>query len=278
MAENVPRLSALDDISVEMRKKLRVVIEQHHPNFVLVGSDPSEEGGCCPSTDVGHANALVAAGILESWQAGCGKDACPGTFYAFAGERVPETSPTEYKTNDELRARVAERLGKTGEEGGLLKKGVQTLLLLFVAVCVGVLVARDMKGEKRSGGGADASIAEAASSLEDGYLISVVKTARSCSSCETMEANAQKTLRIHYSEEVKNGRILYASVAAYGDENRDFRGREGILATSLVLMEVKNGEVMRSKVLSDIWQVLNKEEAFIDMLNTELGQFAEDIK
>ena len=53
--------------------------------MILTGSDPQEEQGCCPSEDVGSANALVRAGILNVVEENRDDEGCSITFYAFAG-------------------------------------------------------------------------------------------------------------------------------------------------------------------------------------------------
>ena len=266
-------LSALDGISAEMRKRLRVVIEQKHPNFVLVGSDPAEKGGCCPSNEVGHANQLVAGGILESWRPCCSKDACPGTFYAFQGERVPDTSPTEFKTNEELRKLVLERLSSGNRPGSGLRGWLQVLLLLFVAVCIGLLIAGNRGGGAKDADNAELAIKTAGEAKGDGYLVCVVKTAQACAACESMQAFSIKMLDQYYQGEVSRGLIRFETIPAEGPQNRTFREEHGILATTLVLMEVRSGVVTRQKILNDAWQFLQKEDEFTGMLRQELDLF-----
>lgn len=103
------RLEALDEASEAMRRRLGTFLSRGDEYFILTGSDPSQKEGCCPSNEVGNANQLVEAGILESHGAASGAD-CPVTIYAFAGEiREAGASPT-FIRNEALRERVQARL------------------------------------------------------------------------------------------------------------------------------------------------------------------------
>ncbi len=102
-------LDAIDAAPEAMKRRLSAVIDRGEEFFVLTGSDPGMKDGCCPSTEVGVANALVKAGVLSSSVESANAD-CPATIYAFAAEirRVGER-PT-FVRNEPLRAAVKERI------------------------------------------------------------------------------------------------------------------------------------------------------------------------
>lgn len=100
-----PDLAALAAAAEPMRRRLRKLIERGDDYFLLVGSDPADQDGCCPSDDVGRANALVRAGVLEGWTASA-EASCPSTVYAFAGEIASRGDQPSFKRNEALRAAV----------------------------------------------------------------------------------------------------------------------------------------------------------------------------
>jgi hypothetical protein len=108
-----PDLGVLADASDEMRRRLLAMISRGDPYFILTGSDPSQKDGCCPSSEVGEANALVRAGVLEALD-GPGNASCPVTVYAFRGEVIQEKCP-EFKPKGPLRESVAERIRRGRE-------------------------------------------------------------------------------------------------------------------------------------------------------------------
>jgi hypothetical protein len=98
-------IEALADAAEATRRRLVKLIERKDDYFLLVGSDPADKDGCCPSDDVGHANALVKAGVLEAWTASA-EAACPSTVYAFAGEIASRGEKPAFVKNEKLRADV----------------------------------------------------------------------------------------------------------------------------------------------------------------------------
>jgi hypothetical protein len=102
-----PSLEALADAAEPMRRRLLKLIERGDDYFLLVGSDPADKDGCCPSDDVGRANALVRAGVLEGWTASA-EASCPSTVYAFAGEITSRGEQPSFAKNEKLRASVRE--------------------------------------------------------------------------------------------------------------------------------------------------------------------------
>jgi hypothetical protein len=94
VATDVGAVTELNDVAVaalraaprDFKQRLLQLIGTHEPYLVLTGSDPDVAGGCCPSTRVGAANRLAAAGALQSYAPPAPPDACAVTFYAFPGE------------------------------------------------------------------------------------------------------------------------------------------------------------------------------------------------
>lgn len=275
MTEKAENLDALNNISADMHKRLKTMIDRKDPHFILTGSDPAEAGGCCPCNEVGHGNSLVENGILETWQSCGGEDSCPSRFYAFRGEKSDATPP-EFKPNEALRGRVAERLGQPKSAGVKWRQALKYLLLVFAAVCLVMVVVRERGHEDDSVQDASAVISAAGVEMGDGYLVCIIKTAHACSACEAMETYARQALTTHYSDEIASGRIRFMKLSAVGDINSDFREAEGILATSLVLMEIKDGAVVRRKTLTEAWMLLQTEEAFVDMVRDASKAFMEE--
>jgi len=104
-------LAPLNEASDEMRNRLKEMIVRGDPYFILTGSDPEDKEGCCPSNEVGEANRLARAGVLDTYGAAFNAD-CPVTIYAFAGEIHKQKDPPEFSFNHELRGSVRERIEK----------------------------------------------------------------------------------------------------------------------------------------------------------------------
>jgi hypothetical protein len=124
-------MDALADAAEPMRRRLVKLIERKDEYFLLVGSDPADKDGCCPSDDVGRANALVKAGVLEAWTASA-EASCPSTVYAFSGEIASRGERPAFVRNDKLRAEVQEFIRS--------KKGIPARLAVRLSL-IAVLLA-----------------------------------------------------------------------------------------------------------------------------------------
>ena len=119
-------LGALNEASDDMRRRLLAMIERGDPYFILTGSDPNQKDGCCPSNEVGEANRLAEAGILDTLGASFNTD-CPVTIYAFLGEIKKGDAP-DFTKNEALRASVREGIQK----GRRLSPALALRILLVV--------------------------------------------------------------------------------------------------------------------------------------------------
>ena len=125
-----PDLEALAAAAEPMRRRLAKLIERGDDYFLLVGSDPSDKDGCCPSDDVGRANALVRAGILEGWTASA-EASGPATVYAFAGEIASRGEQPTFKRNEAFRTSVRDYIAS---RAGIPAKMAVRLIWLAVGL------------------------------------------------------------------------------------------------------------------------------------------------
>lgn len=129
-------LDAIDDVSPDLRRRIKTVIERGEDYFVLTGSDPAQKDGCCPSNDVGEANSLVQAGLLSASTDSSANAECPATIYAFAAEiRKLGDKPT-FVRNEPLRALVKDRI----ERGPRLSRKLMIRLGLVIILASALAV------------------------------------------------------------------------------------------------------------------------------------------
>jgi hypothetical protein len=127
-------LGALDEIPESMKRRLLALVSRGDEHFILTGSDPAQQDGCCPSNEVGVANRLADAGVLDSLCAAPNTE-CPVTLYAFSGEIRKQGGKPAFVRNEVLRVAVKDRL----EHGpGLSRKLV--VRIAFVALLAAAMV------------------------------------------------------------------------------------------------------------------------------------------
>ena len=110
-------MSALYRTPENMIAKLRKLVEREDKYLILTGSDPHDEFGCCPSDDVGAANRLVEAGVLDCWHPPSAPAACPSTVYAFRGEIAVAEKRPSFTIDREFRRTVTEYLTPAWKSG-----------------------------------------------------------------------------------------------------------------------------------------------------------------
>lgn len=145
-SDKAPDLDAIDDLSPDMRRRIKTVIERGEEYFVLTGSDPAQKDGCCPSNDVGEGNMLVEAGILSS-SLDMTNAECPATIYAFAAEIRRLGDKPSFVRNEPLRNTVKDRI----ERGPRLSRKLMIrlgLVIIFAAALavLAVSVFRQLRG------------------------------------------------------------------------------------------------------------------------------------
>lgn len=102
--------STFRGISEHLKEKLTYCIEQNQDYMMLVGSDPQDKLGCCPSEDVGMANQLMRSGILTKAKQETDENQCPIQLFAFQDELVQKDHGMEFKRNHALRQQVLKYL------------------------------------------------------------------------------------------------------------------------------------------------------------------------
>jgi hypothetical protein len=142
-----PDFDALDEAPQTMKHRLRALVSRGDEYFILTGSDPAQKDGCCPSNDVGVANRLVAAGILDAQGAAANSD-CPVTLYALAGEIRPGSGKPTFVRNEALRAALRDRIEKGPR---LSRKALVRIALLAVMAAAVLTLALALYRQLRSG-------------------------------------------------------------------------------------------------------------------------------
>ena len=138
-------LTALATAPASIIERLSHLIDRNDKQFVLVGSDPRDQFGCCPNDDVGAANSLVEAGILMLWRAPTPPDACPIGIYAFAGELHNVDGRAQGKPDSALRARIKAALQQQEQKDSQhLQRVLRWALILFILVSLSVTLVRKL--------------------------------------------------------------------------------------------------------------------------------------
>lgn len=97
-----------------------------------------------------------------------------------------------------------------------------------------------------------------------------------CATCNKMEAHSREAIESAFLEELKSGRLQWRVVNYQQPQNEHFRGEFGLVAPSLVLVALREGQQTEFKDLADIWILVDDKNAFMDYVERELRAFLEE--
>ncbi|MCK5094582.1 MAG: hypothetical protein KAR18_07655, partial [Spirochaetes bacterium] len=280
LVENIPfenqlrsgqdlHLEDLEKVPKQMRSKLKSLISRKDKYFILTGSDPWDEYGCCPSREVGAANRLVEAGVLTALSTAAAPGACPTAIYAFNGEIKNTENTPQFTINEGARKRVFDYI-RAMRNGPLAiaRTTIKWMLLFYVAAAIAYMLINPSE---------NVSMHSDLSRLNgDGVLIYYFHPAIRCAACLNMEAFTEKTLKLYYDEEKSAGTIALERVNIDDPANVNLVERYGIFNTTIVMVKQTRGKVTQQKILFEqIWELFDSENEFIRMLNGELRALLE---
>ncbi|HEY3319521.1 MAG TPA: nitrophenyl compound nitroreductase subunit ArsF family protein [Planctomycetota bacterium] len=271
-------LSALRSASPPTRDRLKKLIERQDPYFVLTGSDPREAGGCCPSSDVGAANVLVEAGVLQSYVQPAPPGGCRVAFYALTGEIAVQGEVPSFSVNAALRQSVlAELLHPPRGARWLL--ALRWVLLAFVILTLVLIFTRLPRTAGPASSGTPSTNATVAQTLQlpagDYVLVAFFHRAERCAFCNNMEAYTADALGRYFAGELAHEQVVYREINMDDPQNQPLVQRYGLFTSSVVLIGVRNKAEVCNKVLADAWRLTDSREKFVAMLRDELTRFQE---
>ncbi len=259
-------LKSLDHISKALKERLLKLLDENKKYFVLVGSDLSDELGCCPSEEVTEANRLVKSGILSAYSEPDQGEACPLTFYGVKGEMTLTDTGLEVDFNDRFRKQIRNRLNKTKSKSRLWIKWV---LIAFVVISTLLAVRRCY--QQQSVPTMDISY-ENLLPVESGQLQLVLfHNEKRCHQCLTMEAMVDELIADEFSDEIKQGALAFKTIAIDDPVNQPLVNQLGIFAATLVFMEFDGETLTYARVLTKGVELYRDEAAFKNYLRDELS-------
>ncbi len=139
------------------------------------------------------------------------------------------------------------------------KKTVTAVLLIFVAASVVYLLATELGGQKSAAG--DASTIDAPSHQVVAYYFHGYKR---CQTCLSIEATAKQVIETSYPDQIKSGALAWKAVNFEAPENAHFADDFQLVASSLVLVEYRDGEEVQWVNLEDVWELIGADKEFSD--------------
>lgn len=148
-----------------------------------------------------------------------------------------------------------------------IKSVLTAILLAFVTISLTVAVA-DIAGLR---GKARETAPPAAPTTGDQLIAYYFHAATRCLTCRTIESHARDAV----APQVKAGGIEWRVVNYEEPAHRHFATEFKLLCPSVVLVQTRDGEVLRWKNLERVWELNDDRTAFLEYVRAELAAFPE---
>ena len=153
------------------------------------------------------------------------------------------------------------------------KQIITVVLLLFVGVSI-VIAMSDVAGWRTNSNTDEATAANSntagiVSQQKDGLTAIYFHAKHRCPTCEKIEAFAHDALKT----EIEQGNIGWAVADYTTQENQAAVEHCKVLASTVVLVDLKNGEIVRWKNLEKVWDYTHDPKAFETYMDESWTEF-----
>ena len=90
-----------------------------------------------------------------------------------------------------------------------------------------------------------------------------------CYSCRYAEEGTRDTLETYFEDELASGKVTFQSIDVQDEANADIVNKHGAYTSSLFINTIKDGSDHIEQV-TDIWFVLGDDEAFVEVVKSEV--------
>ena len=94
-----------------------------------------------------------------------------------------------------------------------------------------------------------------------------------CKTCRTIEAYAEEAVKTSFEEPLKTGVLAWKVVNVDESENEHFLYDFELPGSSLVVVEMRDGQPGRFEVLQDVWTLVGDKDGFFDYVRQGVGAF-----
>jgi hypothetical protein len=151
---------------------------------------------------------------------------------------------------------------------------VTSVLLLFVAVSIVALIAREL------GSGPDASSLTSSGSRtietqvpEDRLIVYYFHGTARCPTCLTLEEYSKEAVETLFSNELRSGRVEWQVINYDESWNEHFLRDFNLSFQSVVVARMADGTQAEHKNLEKIWELVGDKPAYMEYVRSEIDSF-----
>jgi hypothetical protein len=94
-----------------------------------------------------------------------------------------------------------------------------------------------------------------------------------CRTCRTIEAYSEEAITKGFTDALASGRLAWRVVNVDEPENKHFVEDFELVTKSLVLVEYRDGKVIRHENLREVWKLVSDKEAFLNYVRASTREF-----
>jgi hypothetical protein len=94
-----------------------------------------------------------------------------------------------------------------------------------------------------------------------------------CTGCINVEEGTFEAISIDHRAEVDNGTLEWQSIDFDLPENKHYIGKYDLYSQELILAEIKNGAIVRTSKIADVWQHWNSKTEVRSLANELIDQW-----
>jgi hypothetical protein len=98
---------------------------------------------------------------------------------------------------------------------------------------------------------------------------------RRCNTCRSIEAYAQEAVEGKFKDALQAGALEWTVLNTDEPEYAHFVKDFGLVSSSLVVVELDGGEVVRHEILQDAWTLVRDKPRFIAYVQKSVGEYLE---
>ena len=99
-----------------------------------------------------------------------------------------------------------------------------------------------------------------------------------CPTCHNLEKYAKEAIRNNFKDELDKGILVFKTVNIEKKGNEHFVNDYRLDSKSLVLSLVKDGEEIKHKNLTKIWEYVRNKEKYVNYVKSEIDVFLREVQ
>ena len=154
-----------------------------------------------------------------------------------------------------------------------IKTIISTTLLLFVAASATYLVVDEVRSNSQQNPGTTELKKSHFANMDKGVIVYYFYGTVRCPTCRKFESYTKELLQNTFSEEIKEGNLIWKMVNTDEPGNKHFMSDYGLYTKSIVLVKISGGMQVKWKNLEKIWETVADKDTFVKYIEDEVREY-----